>query len=109
MPDGKGGATCADVAVQHRPRTYHNNAVLLPSGEVLVGGHAPIPNGYSYVHDNPETPLGETSNNFKDASFEIFRPPYLYWGPRPVIDDVDQPSLAYGKHVDIETHDRVSK
>ena len=30
------------VASQAAPRTYHNTAALLPSGEVLVGGHAPI-------------------------------------------------------------------
>src|SRR5207237_301886 len=34
------------MAVSNRPRTYHDSAVLLPDGTVLVGGHAPLPTLY---------------------------------------------------------------
>src|SRR5204863_5908987 len=61
---------------------------LLPDGRVLVGGHSPIPTGYGA----PQTLPGGFSDNFRDPSFEIYSPPYLFWGPRPVItaapDDV---------------------
>jgi hypothetical protein len=90
--DGKYvGGTWADVAVAQRRRTYHNNAVLLPDGRILVGGHAPIPNTYYKVQNDPDNSVRPPSNNFKDASFEIFEPPYLHWGvSRPVIGTVNQ-------------------
>src|SRR5581483_1298199 len=46
------GGKWEDVAVAQRRRTYHNNAVLLPDGRVLVGGHAPIPNSYGFVQND---------------------------------------------------------
>ena len=42
--------TWTPVAQQGRARTYHNTALLLPDGRVLVGGHAPIPTGYDFEH-----------------------------------------------------------
>ncbi len=66
--------------MQSHPRTYHNTAVLLPDGRVLVGGHAPIPFLYTKNFDLP----GPFSNH-RDPSFEIFSPPYLFRGPRPTI------------------------
>jgi hypothetical protein len=92
--DGKGG-TWTDVAPQTRGRTYHNNAVLLPDGRVLIGGHAPIPNGYGAVKTTDAVKAGdrvvrEYANNFKDASFQIYSPPYLFRGPRPQLGTVKQ-------------------
>jgi len=69
------------LATAHHGRTYHNTAALLPDGTVLVGGHAPIPNGYGSMMTTP----GGFSNGFRDPSFEIYQPPYLFWGPRPQI------------------------
>jgi hypothetical protein len=75
-----------------RDRTYHNTAVLLADGRVLVGGHSPLPAHYQR-HDNPLV----RSNNFKDATFEIYSPPYLSRGPRPEIT-----SVHGGNHLVIE-------
>jgi len=74
------------IAVAHRPRTYHNTAVLLPDGRVLVGGHAPI--STMYLRDTT-LPGGFAPNDGRDPSFELYRPPYLSRGPRPAILGTD--------------------
>jgi hypothetical protein len=102
-PDGKGGGSWAPVASESHDRTYHNTAVLLPDGNVLVGGNSPIPNNYTKVMTFP----GGFSNNSRDASFEIYSPPYMFKGERPVIGNVDQ-SVGYGKELVIPTKDAES-
>jgi len=87
-------------ATQKNPRTYHNTAVLLPDGRVLVGGHAPIPTMYSTSIDLP----GPFAPNHRDPSFEIYSPPYLSRGPRPTIVHAD-PSFGYGGVINVATPD----
>lgn len=64
-----------------RDRTYHNSAILLPDGRVLVGGHSPIP-AFNHLHMDLPAPF---ANNHKDPSFEIYSPAYLFRGERPQI------------------------
>jgi hypothetical protein len=91
--------TWRSLADGGRDRTLHNTAVLLADGSILVGGHAPAP--FLYGSHQP-TPL---SNNFKDPSFEIFRPPYLFRGPRPVIAGISGEHVGAGGTLIIQTPD----
>ena len=87
------------TAAQTNGRTYHPTAMLLPDGRVLVGGHAPAGFLYGRPTDVAEKTLG-MSRNYIDPSFQIFTPPYLYWGKRPVITKVN-PSVQTGKTMTI--------
>ncbi len=93
------------VASQQAPRTYHNTAALLPSGEVLVGGHAPISTLYL---NNTTIPGGFAPHDGRDPSFEIYKPPYLFRGTQPKIRKVRSKwgyDKTYGVRTDIPSQD----
>lgn len=87
------------MAMPERARTYHNNGLLLPNGQILVGGNSPISLGYGVERDLVP---GLTGNNDKDASFELFSPPYLHKGDRPAIDHAPA-GVKWGQDLEIET------
>jgi hypothetical protein len=72
-----------DMAAQTAQRMYHSTAVLLPDGRVLSAG--------------------SDSGTLK-RTYEIFSPPYLFRGARPVIDAAPS-SLTYGQAFDVSTGD----
>jgi hypothetical protein len=72
------------MASQAIQRTYHSTAVLLPDGRVLSSGSD---NGASTEH-----------------TYEIFSPPYLFNGARPVIQAAPA-SIGYGSSFTITTAD----
>lgn len=88
--------TYRKVATQNRPRTYHNSALLLPDGRVLIGGHAPINTAYAYSVTIP----GFSPNDGRDPSFEIYSPAYMF-GDRPAIQSAPA-SADYGKQYTIK-------
>jgi hypothetical protein len=95
------GEQWTPLASAHRVRTYHNSAILLPDASVLVGGHSPINTGYGAKGDNTAEAVTGT-NNLKDPSFEILKPPYLFGPKRPKITHM-QKGVAWGKRFSVGT------
>jgi hypothetical protein len=86
------------MATAQQARTYHNSAMLLPDGRVLVGGHAPINTAYLYSLSLP----GFSPNDGRDPSFEINSPPYVFRSDRPTISSAPA-SVAPGQTFTIAT------
>lgn len=93
-------------------RTYHNSAVLLPDGRVLIGGHAPINSFYAFQSDAGSA--AGLSKPEADPTFQIYSPPYLSYPapgggtiPQPTILDADKTAM-WNKPLNIESHDAAS-
>jgi hypothetical protein len=71
------------------PRGYHATAVLLPDASVAVAG-----NTDAY---NPGEP-----NRHDDVTIQVYKPPYLTAGPRPVVAGVPK-EIGYGSTIRIDT------
>ena len=83
-PATKTWSKAASLATDHG-RTYHNTALLLADGSVLIGGHAPIGTGYAYQTNAGHDAAG-LSRAEADPTFQIYRPPYFFQGQRPRIE-----------------------
>jgi len=75
------------------PRLYHSTALLLPDGRVVAAGGNP--EGGTQVPWEPPDPQEE-------MRVEVFSPPYLFKGPRPIIGTVPE-VWSYGQTVTITT------
>lgn len=78
-------STMASIAV---PRLYHSTALLLADARVLMMGKDGIyqPDGFQYPEHRGE----------------VFTPPYLYAGPRPVVASSPQ-QVGYGQEFSISS------
>lgn len=81
-PDTERFTLMASADPMH-PRMYHSTSVLLPDGRVAIAGHTRLGN------------TAGTPGSVDDRSVEIFNPPYLFAGPRPVVAAAPE-SVAYG-------------
>jgi len=84
------------LAAEDVDRCYHSTAVLLPDGRVMSAG------GGEY---QPQTGVLQP-NNPKDShsNCQIFSPPYLFRGPRPVITSAPA-AIQYGQTFEVGTPD----
>ncbi len=78
--------TWTTLAPMVQPRPYHSTALLLPDATVFIGGGGALEGALDYT----------------DA--EIFSPPYLFNGPRPVITSAPDVA-AYGATINAQTPD----
>ena len=66
-------------------RVYHSNALLLPDGRVMTAGSNPM-------------------RRCNELRIEIYEPPYMFKGQRPVIDEMPY-TISYGNRFEIKTTD----
>lgn len=74
---------------QEIPRGYHSIALLLADGRVLSAGD-----------DYTASLLDTNRADNLDSAFEIYSPPYLFKGPRPLIDAAPA-AAGYGETMEI--------
>jgi len=86
-PDpGTGRGEMRTVAAPTVPRNYHSEAILLPDGRVATFGS-------DSLFGDPDD---STPGTFEQR-IEVFSPPYLFRGDRPVIRSVRQPAPPSAK------------
>lgn len=96
-----------DMRETINPRTYHNTALLMPDGRVLIGGHSPISTGYLGAFDLSQIDTPEdfrfSPNGQRDPSFEIYEPPYMF-RDRPEISGAPG-QISHGQTFTVATPD----
>jgi hypothetical protein len=75
-------------------RLYHSVALLLPDGRVVATGGNPPPYGNQVAWEPPDPN--------EELRMEVYSPPYLFAGPRPVITGAPA-EWRYGQQVTVQT------
>ena len=71
-------------------RGYHSTSLLLPDGRVLHAGG------------------GDGGGTVENLNYEIYSPPYLFKGARPVVTGTTPDAVTYGQSLFVETPDAAS-
>src|SRR5256885_6939659 len=71
-------------------RMYHSTSLLLPDGRVLHTGS------------------GDGANAPRELSYELFSPPYLFRGARPILTGFTPTVVGYGQTLHVNTPDGTS-
>ncbi|EON91116.1 kelch domain protein [Marinobacter lipolyticus SM19] len=101
-------STWTEMAMGNRARTYHNTAVLMQDGRVMIAGHSPINTAYLTFVDLQD--FGLAPYDGRDPSFEIYTPPYAMRNDRPVIKSAPR-NLTIGDrfNVTVDQADEIDK
>jgi hypothetical protein len=75
-------------------RMYHSIALLLPNGRVVTAGGNPPPYGHHVPWEPPDPN--------EEMRLEVYSPPYLFAGPRPVISAAPA-EWKYGQDITISS------
>ena len=84
--------TWTTMAPSTVPRLYHSTALLLPDGSVVAAGGNPEGGTHVEWDDDPE----------EEMRLEIFRPPYFFKGPRPIVAAAPG-QCSYGQTIQIRS------
>lgn len=100
--------TWTEMATGQRARTYHNTAVLMEDGRVMIAGHSPINTAYLTFVDFQD--FGLAPYDGRDPSFEIYTPPYAMRNDRPTIESAPS-NLTIGDrfNVKVDQADAIDK
>lgn len=94
--------TWTEMAMANQSRTYHNTAVLMDDGRVMIAGHSPINTAYLKFVNLED--FGLAPYDGRDPSFEIYTPPYAMRNDRPEIKSAPR-SLTVGDRFRIKLAD----
>ena len=83
-------------------RVYHSVALLLPDGTVLTAGGNPQRLNVCLSTNTLEQCTGGDHPLSEELRVEVYSPPYLFKGPRPVIGNAPQ-TVTYDQKIEIQT------
>lgn len=84
------------------PRLYHSIALLLPDGRVVAGGGNPQGGNQALWKTRDENGNWKAADPNEELRLDVYHPPYLFRGERPVIEDTES-EITYGQRFTIRS------